>query len=535
MIKKTWKYINDKLGKFWKSEMSTKVFISYTHVQPDKMLAEKFKEALNSFDHEVFIDVKIGIGDRWAKSIDRALRACDVLLLLLSKNAANSEAVMAEVRIAKMIAAKHSGKPWILPIRISIPFDVPLPYEMNIAVESLQQAFWDGKSSADDLVNQIMPYLSKGYFEGFIPEIPDIKDIDKTPKIIKSNVIPRADPSFISQLNRPYGAIALDNSFYIKRESDEDVLFALDEDRAVIALLASRQMGKTSLLIRAAHFANQKGIRVAFIDFSAFPKECFTSDNMLWKRVARRIERDLHLSRSVIEKWDNDGETFLNLEDFFKSANFDFEQTPTLICMDEIDRILKHQSSNAFFSILRAIHSLSAIYPLWKKIRWLLAGSTEPAFFIKNQNQSPFNIGHRIELRDFNEIEVFELAKRYRFTKNTTYIKALYRLLHGQPYLTQLALYLLTTGKTDFNHLITKCITEESVFREHLKRFSLHLQHDKVLGRAMYDIVNGRKTSDIESIRRLQGAGLIKPAGDGYVARCKLYQYYFNKYLKRIY
>ncbi len=519
--------------------MSVKIFISYRHIQPDETLAKRLQESLEAEAAQVYIDFKNTFGEKWAKAIDEALRACDVLLLLLSPESAQSEPVVAEVRTAKQLAEKNFGKPRIFPVRIAIPYNEPLPYEMNIAVGSLQQVYWDGKTDIEGLVKRVVPHLTTPEVQldelEFRTEEAPPESHRKREKAVPTELrkpVPVVDPRCLEDLYTPGGAIGVDDPFYIVRESDHDVLSAVLEDRALVTVRAARQMGKTSLILRTACHAHQKNIRVAFIDFQALPTNCFQNVNCLWKAVAKRIESDLKLPKFVKDKWDDKDDADLNLEAFANAAQSGSEINSTLICMDEVDRVFDTAASDAFFSILRAIHSKAAFAPEWEKFRWLLAGSTEPVFFIKNLHQSPFNIGLRVELRDFSETEVDELAKRYHCQANEGLLSKLYELLNGHPYLTQLAFYSDAIGRIKLPQIVSKAKTKETLFREHLHRFHLQLLSDRELGKAMYAIVKGKRGVVPKTIARLQGAGLVRPEGQKFIPRCKLYKYYFSENLK---
>ena len=83
------------------------VFISYKHIEPDASLASALAETLRGENHEVFIDTGIRWGKSWVAEIEKALKACDYLLLLLSEEAARSEMVIEEVAIAKELGRRH--------------------------------------------------------------------------------------------------------------------------------------------------------------------------------------------------------------------------------------------------------------------------------------------------------------------------------------------------------------------------------------------------------------------------------------------
>ncbi|MBI3330029.1 MAG: AAA-like domain-containing protein [Nitrospinae bacterium] len=66
-----------------------------------------------------------------------------------------------------------------------------------------------------------------------------------------------------------------------------------------------------------------------------------------------------------------------------------------------------------FFGLLRHWHTKRAFEPLWKKLNLVLAYSTDQRQAIRDPNQSPFNVGIKIELRDFSFDEVWKLNRRY--------------------------------------------------------------------------------------------------------------------------
>ena len=73
------------------------IFISYRHQEPDSNLAHTFAKALKKAGNDVFIDTGIRWGKNWVKKIREALEKTDYLLVLLSRETANSEMVVREV------------------------------------------------------------------------------------------------------------------------------------------------------------------------------------------------------------------------------------------------------------------------------------------------------------------------------------------------------------------------------------------------------------------------------------------------------
>ena len=515
--------------------MSGRVFVSYSHAGPGKILAKKLHDAIEARGYSVYIDLENQVGENWAKAVDEALRNCEVLLVLLSKTSIQSEAVMAEVRTAKQLADKNNGTPRILPIRIAISFDEPLPYEMNIAVGRLQHAYWDGESAPDALIDDVVNSLKTGNFKGTVPETGKVcSRIDSfgNTKTKRAQIVSPAsavDPSSINTLNITAEKINIDDSLYVIRECDRKILSLIKQERALIRVVAPGKMGKTSLLMRVAHKAHEQNIRVAFIDFLSFSPGSFNSVNNLWKAIAKRLERALDLPRFVKDNWDDEEETYLNLEDFAKATKLDASEVPSLISIDNIDRVFNTASGEGFFSMVRSIHAKSAQNPCWKKIRWLLVSSVDPELYVRDPYESLLNIGTRVELRDFNKAEVVKLAKKYRVEVNEEDIALLHYFLNGHPYLTQLALFYEAQGKATLSEIVETGIDENMIFREHLNNLHLHFVNDKAMLDGLQLLILGKQVVDLKVLARLQALGLIRFNGEKYVVRCRLYEEYFGK------
>src|SRR5262249_6583170 len=77
-----------------------RVFISYSHDDPDQALARDLKDGLVRADHQVFIDTEIKVGADWGTTILEWLAAADFFVLLLSARSVHSEMVREEARVA---------------------------------------------------------------------------------------------------------------------------------------------------------------------------------------------------------------------------------------------------------------------------------------------------------------------------------------------------------------------------------------------------------------------------------------------------
>ena len=117
-----------------------KLFISYKrNADPDQQLAITLYEVLTRGGHQVFMDTTMRTGDAWLEEIDRQLKASDFLIVLLSRQSADSEMVGAEVRRAYKYR-KLQGRPQTLPVRVA--YQGLLPYSIDAFLDPLQYVVW---------------------------------------------------------------------------------------------------------------------------------------------------------------------------------------------------------------------------------------------------------------------------------------------------------------------------------------------------------------------------------------------------------
>jgi len=116
----------------------TQVFVSYTHVSPDRDLAEKLFRSLAANGLDAFMDTKIGLGQNWVEQIDVQLRRSTHLVVLLSARSIKSDMVRREVAMGYRLY--KASKLTILPVRLD--FEEELPYELGAYLDLIQYLIW---------------------------------------------------------------------------------------------------------------------------------------------------------------------------------------------------------------------------------------------------------------------------------------------------------------------------------------------------------------------------------------------------------
>lgn len=503
------------------------IFISYKrHAEPDEPLAQRLRTVLEQAGHHVFIDQKLTVGVEWALEVNRQIEASDFLIVLLSAASMQSEMVAAEVGHA---AQHHSrtGKAQLIPVRVAV-ID-PLPYQLSHILDRLQYAVWERPEDDESLFRQLLDAVRKlGALQS--PTEPTTV----APTVQLSGPAPFADPRFVQGLREPGGAISARSTFYIERTEDELLQRELAKVYgSTITIRAARQTGKSSLLLRGVEQAKTQGYKIAFIDLQPLEDSYLTNLNSFLRYVAAMIIRRLHLDPAEVDKaWQGglgaaDKLTYLMEDYILPEAN-----TNIVLALDEADRLLQTPFQDNFFALLRSWHNSRAIDERWDKLDIVLVISTEPHLLISDVNQSPFNVGQKIRLQDFQAPQVQMLNERYRSPLTETEIPLLFDLLGGHPYLTQKALYTLVNHQLEWARLRQTAATEESPFGDHLRRYLWLLRDQPDLRDALKRVIHQGECPDEVTYYRLLQAGLIK--GNNRTActfRCKLYEEYLGQKL----
>lgn len=504
------------------------IFISYRHSEPDSSLAHIFAEVLKKAGHQVFIDTGLRWGSDWVKGIREALERSDFLVLLLSKESGASEMVVKEVSLARELAHQRNGAPVILPVRLNLPFGEALPYQLAIGLQNIHQEMWDKPSDTTRVVHRLLSTVAEGI---------EWRSADTSPEIDTGGEVARLQPQFDPRdMIIPGGSVKRDSRFYIIREADDEVFTELQKPRAVVTVRSPRQTGKTSLIMGmyVALRQAEEPLRTAFIDFQALEEKSLQSRNAIWCAIAAQITKQLQVEGWKAADWNSDESYIHNISTFLDRFVFANDETPLLICLDEVDRLFSSPIGSKFFSSVRAFFNSGALDPSWGKVRWLLGSSSEPSFFIEDLTQSPFNIGLRVELQAFSLSEIETFAGRHGLSLDKGTLQEVMEFVGGRPYLVHLIFYHMVRNPNARANLFDTTVTSRKIFRDHLHSYLVQFQRQKSLADAMREIIKGNGCEDAKICHRLEAAGLVrlddsmKP-----VPACRLYVEFFGAELNK--
>jgi hypothetical protein len=191
---------------------------------------------------------------------------------------------------------------------------------------------------------------------------------------------------------------------YITRSSDDEV-FDLLRASEYCNVVSSRQMGKTSLLLRTESRLAEVGVTTCSIDIGGDLGEVRPESADAWYQdLLQEIVDQVGLAIDVADWWRSSTSVTPNrrLIQFFRDEVAVKAGAPVVVFLDEIEFTLKLPYADDFFLAIRAMYNKRQREPAFERITFCLLGAVTPNELIKNQRTTPYNIGRTIELRDFD-------------------------------------------------------------------------------------------------------------------------------------
>jgi len=522
----------------------SKVFLCYKRkADPDQRLADHLHQFLVALGHEVFMDTTLRAGVSWLEEIDQQIQASDFLVVLLSQESADSEMVQAEVRRAYG-HRKLQGHPRTLPVRIA--YEGLLPYSIDSFLDPVQYVLWQG-SEDDDLICQEVLAALEGHLEEREPvqirpgEGRVVISEDGRPVADDEAVqrpLPEFDPRFLQEMEAPGGAVKLRDKLYVRRQADARLEQEVMRTGTTTTIRAARQTGKSSLLVRGMHHARQHGARVVCLDVQRVASERLASPEVFLRDLAELVVRKLHLDVGELDKiWagslgPQEKLTYV-LEDYVLSeSTVAVNSGIVVLALDEADRLLQTEYYQDFFALVRSWHNNRAYDDRWDRLNVVMVISTEPYLLIRDVTQSPFNVGLKLYLQDFDKDQVRGLNECHGSPVRDRDFSKLMDLFGGHPYLTRKALYTLVVERLSWADLLRLAPTDHGPFGDHLRRHHWLLRDKPDLRETLREVIQRQRCLDEMAFFRLLQAGLVKGSGDVCSCRCDLYRIYFEDKLK---
>jgi len=515
-----------------------RIFLSYKRgSKPDEAVALDIYEALQQ-THQVFIDQAMSVGTPWVERIKQEIFQADVLIVLLSAQSVQSEMLQKEIELANEAAGQRGGLPLIFPVRLA--YHAPFRYPLNQHLDPIQWAIWEQAADTPRLIAEIKSALAgeplpinTAAAKQKLLESPDPTALTPPDAMAQPPVeqTPLAIP-----LELPEGTMEAESPFYIQRAEEPKVLDAVQRRGCTITILGPRQMGKSSLLIRAMTTARQHEKKIVFLDFQRLETAALTNADLFYRRFCELLTLRLRLPSQVEDWWQqyqalgNPDRCSSYIQDYLLAEL----NHAVFLAMDEVDKLIASPFRDEFFGMLRTWHNERAFEPTWKRLDLVMVTCTEPYQLIQDLNQSPFNVGTPVYLNDFRPAEVAELNRRHGGVLSAAALERLMDWVGGHPYLVRKALYLIASSEMTLDAVLKTAKLDRGPFSGHLRYHFFRMQDKPHLVRGLLQVIRNQTCRDEQVLRRLEAAGLVKQlaASRQVVPRCRLYAEYFREHLR---
>lgn len=235
------------------------------------------------------------------------------------------------------------------------------------------------------------------------------------------------------------GTLGAEAPSYVERTADQKLYEGLQSGEFCY-VLTSRQMGKSSLMVRTVKRLREAGTSVAVLDLTAIGQN-LTSEQW-YAGLLLQLGPQLNLQRELIASWEEQ-QPVGSLQRWMRAlCEVVLERRPgrIVVFVDEIDMVRSLPFSvDEFFAGIRQCYNERSNHPGLKRLSFGLLGVAAPVDLVRDARMTPFNIGQRIELRDFTQSEAAPLVFGFRQRGNSAK-SLLGRVLYwtgGHPYLTQ--------------------------------------------------------------------------------------------------
>ncbi len=292
---------------------------------------------------------------------------------------------------------------------------------------------------------------------------------------------------------------------YVVRSADRELVENLLRHEFCY-VLATRQIGKSSLMGHAIEKLKTDGVKCVILDLQSIGSE-YVSENNWYFGLAQELAAALQLEDATDfwERYPHASPVYrfkCYLYDTMKKCQHDI-----VIFVDEIDAVLSLPfPRDDFFSLIRGIHHARVDEPCLERLSFCLLGVATPSDLIRDHTRTPFNIGREIRLNDFTaeESEQFLPALSHIADEPQMVLERIYWWTCGHPYMMQRLCEALTNSP-----LVNASAVDHLVDELFLRR-----------GRTSdHNLMRAEQCFDVKSLKSAQMLALYRRLLDGEIVR----------------
>ena len=225
----------------------------------------------------------------------------------------------------------------------------------------------------------------------------------------------------------------------MERKADRELLSNLLASE-LCYVITSRQMGKSSLMVRSAAKLREHGVGVVVLDLTAVGQN--VTPEQWYDGLLNRAARQLRLEDEMEDYWFK-YERLSPVQRLFGALrDIAMEQYSgsLVLFVDEVDAVRSLSfATDEFFAAMRECFNRRAEDPAFQRLTFCLLGVAKPDDLISDARSTPFNIAQRIELSDFEPDAIKALADGLNREPDMAdqLLERVFHWTNGHPYLTQ--------------------------------------------------------------------------------------------------
>jgi hypothetical protein len=419
----------------------------------------------------------------WTAITRDAITSSDYLVTLMSEMSVHSDLLAALVTSAHEHFLAHR-RPRIIPV---LQESISPPTRLAEHLERWPLINWDGNAD-----HRIYRLIAQAITLGGTPAIGESEADAVSALTYRPALQPTRNPE-----DQP--------ALYIERDADHSLRRILRSNPGTTTTIQGIYgTGKTTLLRRALADVRDQGRETLLLDVPLIDPLWLGSIERLSHYVAMRLADAIGLDHHVIDaNWSDAFSPSLNLTRLLEQAILPQQDAKLVLGIDDADWLLDQEYHDSFFGMLRSWHNNRARDPVWNKLDIVLAIATDPHLLIGDINQSPFNVGEKLYLDDFNAEKVAELGQFYHPALPDAELDQLYGLLGGQPGLTTQALISLARHRS-------ASIADMWVLRDHIRACRWAIGNRSATWQALREVIERGRCISEREFYRLAQLGLAK-------------------------
>jgi len=337
------------------------------------------------------------------------------------------------------------------------------------------------------------------------------------------------------KLESPEGQVPLASPFYISRPLLEQRCYQeIMQPGSLLQIAGPGKMGKTSLLARMLAYAEGQDYYTVRLNLERAGSNVLASESNFWRWICANATRQLGLSGTLEDYWDEDMGVLMNCTIYFRQYLLGRCDRPIVLAFDEVNRLFEYPAiTRDFFGMVRSWSEEAKDCSVWQKLRTVLVYSTNgyiPTVRDKSDILKLLHLRLALELPHFTPFEVQDLARRHKLELSSLELTQLQSLLGGFPYLVRSIFYQAVRYQLNLKQLMANAATDGGIFSHHLHEQLWYLQENPSLLEAYQQVVRADTPITLEQKLAfgLKNLGLVRLQKNQVTVSCQLYLQYFQ-------